>query len=169
MGRGSRINTLSAAGYSTAMWGKWHLAEEREHAPENQGHDYAYDGLWNRTPHHNWPRSYNMYKNVPSSYKAIFYDFPGEAEYKKRTGIDLSIAGYVGRKGKGRKPVEGAAGKPVPGVQEAFEAKSSKQRPTSKIKIRRRTTSRASSTGQPPPSSFSARRYPKRPSDRRRG
>ncbi len=32
---------LSAAGYNTAMWGKWHLGEEPEHLPENQGYDYA--------------------------------------------------------------------------------------------------------------------------------
>ncbi|MGD9261986.1 MAG: sulfatase-like hydrolase/transferase, partial [Desulfobacterales bacterium] len=33
---------LSDAGYSTAMWGKWHLGDLDEHAPENQGFDYAY-------------------------------------------------------------------------------------------------------------------------------
>ena len=35
---------LSKAGYHTAMWGKWHLGDEPEHAPENQGYDYSY--LW---------------------------------------------------------------------------------------------------------------------------
>ena len=38
---------LSEAGYHTAMWGKWHLGEESEHLPENQGYDYAYYGVWN--------------------------------------------------------------------------------------------------------------------------
>ena len=33
---------LSGAGYHTAMWGKWHLGDEPEHAPENQGFDYSY-------------------------------------------------------------------------------------------------------------------------------
>ena len=33
----------------------------------------------------------------------------GEA-YFEQTGIDLSVAGYVGGKGKGRKPIDGAAG-----------------------------------------------------------
>jgi arylsulfatase len=117
---------LSEAGYNTAMWGKWHLGEEPEHAPENQGYDYAYYGLWNGAPH-NWPSSFDMYKDEPNSHKAMFYDFPGEEEYKKRTGIDLSVAGYVGRKGEGRKPIEGAAGKPVPDAQESFEAESIKQ------------------------------------------
>ena len=45
----------------------------------------------------------------------------------KRTGIDLSVAGYVGRKGKGRKPIKGIAGKLGPDRQEAFEAESIKQ------------------------------------------
>ncbi len=39
--------------------------------------------------------------------KAMFYDFPGAEEYKKCTGIDLTEAASVGRKGEGRKPVEG--------------------------------------------------------------
>ncbi|MCH7751584.1 MAG: sulfatase-like hydrolase/transferase [Planctomycetes bacterium] len=117
---------LSQAGYNTAMWGKWHLGEEPEHLPENQGFDYAYYGLWNGAPD-NWPLSFDMYKDGPSVAKAPFYDFPGTEEYKKRTGIDLSVAGYVGRKGKGRKPIEGAAGKLGPNRQEAFEAESIKQ------------------------------------------
>ena len=117
---------LSKAGYSTAMWGKWHLGEETEHLPENQGYDYAYYGLWNGAPD-NWPDSYNLYKDAPSTHKAMFYDFPGEEEYLRRTGIDLSVAGYIGRKGKGRKPIEGVAGKLGPDRQEAFEAESIKQ------------------------------------------
>jgi arylsulfatase len=117
---------LSEAGYNTAMWGKWHLGEEPEHLPENQGYDYAYYGLWNGAPD-NWPGSYDLYKNGPSPHKSMFYDFPGEEEYLKRTGIDLSVAGYVGHKGKGRKPIEGVAGKLGPDRQEAFEAESIKQ------------------------------------------
>jgi arylsulfatase len=97
-----------------------------EHAPENQGYDYAYYGLWNGAPH-NWPSSFDMYKDAPNSHKAMFYDFPGVEEYKKRTGIDLSVAGYVGRKGEVRKPIEGPAGKPGPDMQETFEAESIKQ------------------------------------------
>ena len=117
---------LSEAGYSTAMWGKWHLGEEPEHLPENQGYDYAYYGLWNGAPD-NWPSSYNQYNEKPNPHKAMFYDFPGEDEYLKRTGIDLSVAGYVGHKGKGRKPIKGIAGKLGPDRQEAFEAESIKQ------------------------------------------
>jgi arylsulfatase len=117
---------LSAAGYNTAMWGKWHLGDLPEYAPENQGYDYAYYGLFNGAPD-NWPGSFDMYNKAPSPDKAMFYDFPGEEEYKKRTGIDLSVAGYVGRKGGGRKPIEGIAGKLGPDRQEAFEAESIKQ------------------------------------------
>ena len=117
---------LSKAGYNTAMWGKWHLGEETEHLPENQGYDYAYYGLWNGAPD-GWQSSYDLYVNAPSNYKAPWFDFPGEEEYLKRTGIDLSVAGYVGRKGKGRKPIKGVAGKLGPDRQEAFEAESIKQ------------------------------------------
>lgn len=117
---------LSEAGYNTAMWGKWHLGEEPEHAPENQGYDYAYYGMWNGAPD-NWPASFDMYKDAPNPMKAMFYDFPGAEEYKKRTGIDLTEAAFVGRKGEGRKPVEGVAGKLGPDRQEAFEAESIKQ------------------------------------------
>jgi arylsulfatase len=117
---------LSAAGYNTAMWGKWHLGDLPEHAPENQGYDYAYYGMWNGAPD-NWPGSFDMYKDAPNPNKAMFYDFPGAEEYKKRTGIDLSEAAFVGRKGQGRKPVEGIAGRLGPKRQEAFEAESIKQ------------------------------------------
>jgi arylsulfatase A-like enzyme len=117
---------LSEAGYNTAMWGKWHLGEEPEHAPENQGYDYAYYGMWNGAPD-NWQASFDMYKDAPNPMKAMFYDFPGAEEYKKRTGIDLTEAAFVGRKGEGRKPVEGVAGKLGPDRQEAFEAESIKQ------------------------------------------
>ncbi len=117
---------LSEAGYNTAMWGKWHMGDLPEHAPENQGYDYAYYGLWNGAPD-NWPGSFDMYKDRPNANKAAFYDFPGAEEYKKRTGIDLSEAAFVGRKGKGRKPVEGVAGTLGPDRQEAFEVESIKQ------------------------------------------
>jgi arylsulfatase len=105
------------------MWGKWHLGDEPEHAPENQGYDYAYYGLWNGAPD-NWPASFEMYRNGPNSHRAMFYDFPGADEYEKRTGIDLSVAGYVGRKGQERTPIEGAAGALGPDRQEAFETES---------------------------------------------
>ena len=116
---------LSDAGYHTAMWGKWHLGDEPEHAPENQGYDYTYYGLFNGAPDA-WQDSHDLY-DTPAPVKAAFYEFPGYEEYAARTGIDLSVAGYVGEKGKGRKPIEGAAGKLGFGRQEAFENESNKQ------------------------------------------
>jgi arylsulfatase len=110
---------LSEAGYHTAMWGKWHLGDEPEHAPENQGYDYAYYGLFNGAPDA-WQDSADLYKE-PNPFSAPFMDFPGQDKYKEVTGIDLSIAGYVGEKGKGRKPIEGPAGKLGIERQEAFE------------------------------------------------
>ncbi len=116
---------LSDVGYHTAMWGKWHLGDEPEHAPENQGYDYAYYGLYNGAPDA-WQDSYDLY-DEPTPASAPFMDFPGYEEYAERTGIDLSIAGYVGEKGKGRQPIEGAAGKLGIHRQEAFENESNKQ------------------------------------------
>jgi len=116
---------LSETGYHTAMWGKWHLGDEPEHAPENQGYDYAYYGLFNGAPDA-WQDSKEIY-SVPAPIAAAFYDFPGYEEYAARTGIDLSVAGYIGEKGKGRKPIEGPAGKLGFGRQEAFENESNKQ------------------------------------------
>jgi arylsulfatase A-like enzyme len=116
---------LSNSGYHTAMWGKWHLGDLPAHAPENQGYDYAYYGLFNGAPDA-WPAT-EMYKDQPTPVKAPFYDFPGVEEYKEMTGIDLSIAGYIGEKGKGRKPIDGVAGKLGVNRQEAFEEESIKQ------------------------------------------
>jgi arylsulfatase len=117
---------LSKSGYHTAMWGKWHLGELPEHAPENQGYDYAYYGLFNGAPD-GWPGCYDMYKDTPSHSRCPWYDFQGEEEYKQRTGIDLFPAGYIGRKGKGREPIQGTAGVLGPDRQDAFEKESIRQ------------------------------------------
>ncbi len=109
---------LSDAGYHTGMWGKWHLGDEPEHGPENQGFDYAYYGLFNGAPDY-WQAS----SEDPSG-TFPFVDFPGNEEYFARTGIDLSVAGYVGRKGEQRTPIEGPAGVLSPERQEAFENES---------------------------------------------
>ncbi|NIP45136.1 MAG: sulfatase-like hydrolase/transferase [Gammaproteobacteria bacterium] len=109
---------LSTAGYHTAMWGKWHLGDLDKHAPENQGFDYAYYGLFNGAPDY-WQASHD-----DQSGTFPFADFPGYEEYKARTGIDLSVAGYIGEKGKKRKPIPGLAGNLSPDRQEAFENES---------------------------------------------
>ena len=103
------------------------MGELPEHAPENQGYDYAYYGLFNGAPDA-WPTASDFYKNnMPQSTKPAFYDYPGNEAYKDVTGIDLSIAGYVGEKGKGRKPIEGVAGILGDKRQEAFENESINQ------------------------------------------
>ena len=118
---------LSEAGYHTAMWGKWHMGDLPEHAPENQGYDYAYYGLFNGAADA-WPGASKFYEeNIPQPTTPAFYDFPGTEKYKEITGIDLSIGGYVGEKGKGRKPIEGVAGILGEKREEAFEKESIKQ------------------------------------------
>ena len=116
---------LSKAGYHTAMWGKWHLGELPEHAPEMQGYDYAYYGLFNGAPDA-WPESAALF-DQPTPFKSPFYDFPGNDKYKEMTGIDLSVAGYIGEKGKGRKPIPAVAGKLSLKRQDAFEKESIRQ------------------------------------------
>lgn len=116
---------LSQAGYHTAMWGKWHLGELPEHAPEKQGYDYAYYGLFNGAPDA-WPESAALF-DQPTPFKSPFYDFPGNDKYKEMTGIDLSVAAYVGEKGKGRKPIPAVAGKLGLKRQDAFEKESIRQ------------------------------------------
>ena len=112
---------LSEAGYHTGMWGKWHLGELAEHGPENQGFDYAYYGLFNGAPDW-WQASFE-----DESGTFPFADFPGYEEYFRRTGIDMSVAGYSAKKGEERKPIEGAAGILSPERQEAFENESIEQ------------------------------------------
>jgi arylsulfatase len=116
---------LSDAGYHTAMWGKWHVGEEPEHCPTNQGYDYAHYGLFNGAPDA-WQDSKDMYDS-PKPVAAAFYDFPGYEEYENLTGINLDIGGYVAEKGKVRKPIKGTAGKLGFGRQEAFENETNKQ------------------------------------------
>ncbi len=95
---------LSRAGYNTAMWGKWHLGELEQYAPENQGFDYAYYGLFNGAPYA-WADSAAMYEGQPPAGNAMFYDFPGAKKYQEQTGISLTPAMYQARKGQKRKPV----------------------------------------------------------------
>jgi arylsulfatase len=100
------------------MWGKWHLGDLPEHAPENQGFDYAYYGLFNGAP--DWWQA--SFEDDTGAYP--FSDFPGYEMYFEKTGIDMSVGGYVGLKGEGRSPIEGVAGILSPERQEAFENES---------------------------------------------
>ncbi len=112
---------LSNTGYHTAMWGKWHLGELPEHAPENQGFDYSYYGLFNGAPDW-WQASFQ-----DNTGTFPFADFPGYEKYFEETGIDLSVGAYTAEKGKERVPVKGLAGILSPERQEAFENESISQ------------------------------------------
>jgi arylsulfatase len=122
----SIAKVLSEGGYHTAMWGKWHLGEEAKYSPVKHGFDYAYYGLFNGAPDA-WQSSYTNTNKKPSQNIAPFFDFPGNKEYKRRTGIDLSVAAYSERKGMKRKAVTGKAGILGPERQAAFEKESIKQ------------------------------------------
>ena len=94
---------LSGAGYDTAMWGKWHIGDLDEHAPENQGFDYAYYTLYNAA-FWMWSDVEKHYQADDISGNAHFYDYPGNEAYEQRYGI--TIHGILqGEKGKGRQEV----------------------------------------------------------------
>jgi len=96
---------LSDAGYSTAMFGKWHVGELEEHAPERQGFDYAYYGLYNGKPF-SWATMNHHYSAEVMTGNPFEYDFTGTIEdYEKETGIDVPGI-FEGVKGKGRKEVK---------------------------------------------------------------
>ena len=95
---------LSAAGYHTAMFGKWHVGELEPHAPENQGFDYAYYGLYNGAIY-SWVNQDAFYKGQTVDGVGHFYDFPGTFEdYRKKYGIEI-LGALEGIKGKGRREV----------------------------------------------------------------
>ena len=95
---------LSAAGYHTAMFGKWHVGDLEPHAPENQGFDYAYYGLYNGAIY-SWVNQDAFYKTQTVDGIGHFYDFPGTFEdYRKKYGIEI-LGALEGIKGKGRREV----------------------------------------------------------------
>ncbi len=95
---------LSEAGYHTAMFGKWHVGDLEQHAPENQGFDYAYYGLYNGAIY-SWVNQDEFYKAQTLDGVGHFYDFPGTFKnYKEKYDIDI-LGTLEGQKGKGRKEV----------------------------------------------------------------
>jgi arylsulfatase A-like enzyme len=96
---------LSDAGYHTAMFGKWHVGDLEQHAPENQGFDYAYYGLYNGAIY-SWVNQKNFYEQQTLDGVGHFYDFPGTFEdYKNKYNIEI-LGTLEGRKGKGRKQIK---------------------------------------------------------------
>ncbi len=112
---------LSKAGYHTGMWGKWHVGELPHQAPEAQGFDYAYYGLYNGAPF-SWVDAREHYNQDTIAGPAHFLDFPGTAEYKKRYGIDIQGI-FEARKGQKRKEVAKLSSLEM----DKFEAESARQ------------------------------------------
>ena len=95
---------LSAAGYHTAMFGKWHVGDLEPHAPENQGFDYAYYGLYNGAIY-SWVNQDAFYQAQTVDGVGHFYDFPGTFEdYRNKYGIEI-LGALEGIKGQGRREV----------------------------------------------------------------
>lgn len=95
---------LSEAGYHTAMFGKWHVGEREDHAPERQGFDYAYYGLYNGKPF-SWATMNHHYSAEVMTGNSFEYDFTGTIEdYEAETGIDVPGI-FEGIKGEGRTEV----------------------------------------------------------------
>jgi len=113
---------LSDAGYSTAMWGKWHMGESEDHAPEHQGFDYSYYGVYNGAPLA-WSDSAAIHEESTPAAVAHFYDYPGDKAYQRQTGIDMAKGFYQGGKGTKRKVVHETSQQ---GVLD-FEKESAKQ------------------------------------------
>jgi arylsulfatase len=96
---------LSKAGYHTAMFGKWHVGDLDRHAPERQGFDYAYYGLYNGAIY-SWFNQDRFYSSDTVDGAGYFYDFPGTFEdYEKKYGIKIR-GHFEGFKGKDRKEIE---------------------------------------------------------------
>ncbi len=96
---------LSEAGYHTAMFGKWHVGDLEEHAPENQGFDNAYYGLYNGAIY-SWANQDSFYRQQTVDGAGYFYDFPGTLEdYQKKYGIEI-LGTLEGIKGKGRRELK---------------------------------------------------------------
>lgn len=96
---------LSKAGYHTAMFGKWHVGDHERHAPEKQGFDYAYYGLYNGAIY-SWANQDHFYRGETVDGAGYFFDFPGTLkDYEKKYGIEIR-GHFEGEKGRDRKEIE---------------------------------------------------------------
>jgi arylsulfatase len=107
---------LSAAGYETAMFGKWHLGDSKGRYPTDQGFDEWY-GIPNSSDESYWPDSDLFREGVHPQVKpepvmqALRGQVPEEVEVynsAKRLIIDREVTDkaidYMERKAKGDKP-----------------------------------------------------------------
>lgn len=98
---------LKEVGYDTATWGKWHLGELASQAPEKQGYDYTYYGLFNGGPA-SMESSFEMANGkTPHAATTHFIGFPGYEEMGKQYGIVSPNGFYQGARGKERVAVGG--------------------------------------------------------------
>jgi arylsulfatase len=75
---------LSAAGYATAMFGKWHLGEGEETWPHNQGFDETLFGVYNTAPWAwNTPGDKLFWNNENTPEFFMRYNLDGKMEAKK--------------------------------------------------------------------------------------
>ena len=102
---------LKKVGYDTATWGKWHMGELPHQAPENQGYDYTYYGLFNGGPAA-MESSFEMRGGkMPHAATTLFHGFPGYDEMGKRYGIVSPNGFFKGGVGKKRVAVGGMSQK----------------------------------------------------------
>lgn len=93
---------LSDAGYRSAMFGKWHMGENAENQPTNQGFDYALYTMYNGGP---WPWMENAdyYAAENETVGEIPYQLDMPKNYQQQ--FDTTIHG-IHESSKGNKPKE---------------------------------------------------------------
>ncbi|MEZ5546734.1 MAG: sulfatase-like hydrolase/transferase [Pseudomonadales bacterium] len=93
---------LSDAGYRTAMFGKWHMGEQPQHQPTNQGFDYALYTMFNGGV---WPWSENAdyYDPENETIGEVPYTLDMPKNYEQQTGI---VIHGIQESRKGEKPRE---------------------------------------------------------------
>ncbi len=92
---------LSAAGYSTAMFGKWHMGENPENQPTNQGFDYAFYTMYNGGAWP-WTENANYFDPENETIGEIPYELDMPKDYEEQFGIKVNgiMESYKGEKPK---------------------------------------------------------------------
>jgi arylsulfatase len=92
-------------GVDIVLWPGQTQGDLDRHAPERQGFDYAYYGLYNGAIY-SWFNQDRFYSSDTVDGAGYFYDFPGTFEdYEKKYGIKIR-GHFEGFKGKDRKEIE---------------------------------------------------------------
>lgn len=85
---------MSKAGYSTAMFGKWHLGEHEKYQPTNQGFDEAYYWVYNEAP---------AMWNKDGEAARLAFDYTRAPEHFKEGPYEIKD---IMKAEKGKKPVK---------------------------------------------------------------